>query len=112
MATDVLTTTFSALADPTRRSILDRLQVGQATVSELAAPFTISAPAISKHLRVLEHAGLITRGREAQFRPCLLEAEPMRQVTEWTDPFRRFWDANYARLDTYLEQMKREENQS
>jgi len=110
MTTDVLSSTFGALADPTRRSILDRLSLGQATVTELAAPFTISPPAVSKHLRVLEQAGLITRGREAQFRPCALEAEPMRQVTEWTDPFRRFWDANYARLDEYLEHMKREEN--
>ena len=112
MATDTLSSTFGALADPTRRSILDRLSLGEATVSELSAPFTISAPAVSKHLRVLEQAGLISRGREAQFRPCRLEAEPMRTVSEWTDPFRQFWDANYARLDEYLEQMKREENKS
>ena len=110
MATDPLSTTFAALADPTRRAILARLGDGPATVTELSAPFTMSGPAISKHLRVLERAGLITRRRDAQRRPCLLEATPLREVTEWAEHFRRFWDANYARLDNYLEQM--EENES
>jgi DNA-binding transcriptional ArsR family regulator len=110
MATDPLSTTFAALADPTRRAILARLVDGPATVTELSAPFTMSGPAISKHLRVLERAGLITRGREAQWRPCRLEATPLREVTEWAERFRRFWDASYARLDDYLEQM--EENES
>jgi DNA-binding transcriptional ArsR family regulator len=110
MATDPLSTTFAALADPTRRAILARLVDGPATVTELSAPFTMSGPAISKHLRVLERAGLITRGREAQWRPCRLEATPLREVTAWAEHFRRFWDASYARLDDYLEQM--EENES
>jgi DNA-binding transcriptional ArsR family regulator len=110
MARDPLSTTFAALADPTRRAILARLVDGPATVTELSAPFTMSGPAISKHLRVLERAGLITRGREAQWRPCRLEATPLREVTAWAEHFRRFWDASYARLDDYLEQM--EENES
>ncbi len=110
MATDPLSTTFAALADPTRRAILGRLVDGPATVTELAAPFTMSGPAISKHLRVLERAGLITRGREAQRRPCRLEPSPLREVTEWAEHFRRFWDASYARLDDYLDQMKENES--
>jgi DNA-binding transcriptional ArsR family regulator len=109
MATDPLSTTFAALADPTRRAILARLREGPTTVSELAAPFAISGPAVSKHLRVLERAGLITRGREAQRRPCRLEPAPLQEVTEWAEHFRRFWDASYARLDDYLEQMKENE---
>jgi DNA-binding transcriptional ArsR family regulator len=110
MATDPLSTTFAALADPTRRAILARLVDGPATVTELARPFTMSGPAISKHLRVLERAGLITRGREAQWRPCRLEATPLQEVTEWAEHFRRFWDASYARLDDYLDQMKENES--
>ena len=100
---DRLSMTFAALADPTRRAILARLTRGEATVKELSAPFAMSGPAISKHLRVLEQAGLISRGREAQWRPCRLEAEPLRQVAEFADEYRRFWDDNYARLDAYLQ---------
>jgi DNA-binding transcriptional ArsR family regulator len=91
MAADPLSTTFSALADPTRRAILDRLTTGPATVKELSAPFEMSGPAISKHLRVLERAGLIARGREAQWRPCRLEAAPLKEVAEWAEGYRRFW---------------------
>ena len=103
---DRLSTTFAALADPTRRAILARLVDGPATVKELSAPFAMSGPAVSKHLRVLERAGLIARGREAQWRPCRLEAAPLREVTEWADGFRRFWDASYVRLDSYLAQLQ------
>jgi len=110
MATDPLSTTFAALADPTRRAILARLVDGPATVTEISAPFAMSGPAISKHLRVLERAGLITRGRKAQWRPCRLEATPLQEVTEWAEHFRRFWDASYARLDDYLDQMKENES--
>jgi len=94
MTPDHLSTTFSALADPTRRAILARLTTGAATVKELSAPFAMSGPAVSKHLRVLERAGLIARGREAQWRPCRLEAAPLKEVAEWADTYRRFWDAN------------------
>jgi DNA-binding transcriptional ArsR family regulator len=110
MAADPLSTTFAALADPTRRAILARLVDGPATVTEISAPFTMSGPAISKHLRVLERAGLITRGRQAQWRPCRLEATPLQEVTDWAEHFRRFWDASYARLDDYLNQMKENES--
>jgi len=103
---DQLSATFAALADPTRRAILARLTEGPATVKELSEPFDISGPAISKHLRVLEKAGLITRGREAQWRPCQLDATPLREVTVWADNYRRFWDASYARLDALLTEMK------
>jgi DNA-binding transcriptional ArsR family regulator len=103
---DNLSATFAALADPTRRAILARLARGPATVSELAAPFTISGPAISKHLRVLEHARLITRGREAQWRPCQLEARPLREVADWTAGYRRFWEKSFDRLDVYLEELQ------
>lgn len=102
---------YGALADPTRRAILARLTAGPATVKELAAPFAISGPAVSKHLRVLERAGLIARGREAQFRPCRLEAAPLRQVAEWAEGYRRFWEASHARLDSYLETLKQQEQQ-
>ena len=105
-AADSLSATFSALADPTRRAILTRLTRGAATVKELAAPFEMSGPAISKHLRVLERAGLIQQGREAQWRPRTLDAAPIKEVAEWASEFRRFWDASYARLDAYLEQLK------
>jgi len=110
MAADTLSITLSALADPTRRAILERLAEGAATVKELSAPFKISGPAISKHLRVLERAGLIARGREAQWRPCRLEAAPLQEVAEWAEGYRRFWDESYQRLDQYLEHLQREES--
>ena len=106
---DQLSTTFSALADPTRRAILARLTAGEATVKELSAPFAMSGPAVSKHLRVLERAGLITRGRDAQWRPCRLEAAPLEEVAEWAENYRRFWDASYERLDKYLQELKEKE---
>ncbi|MGW6447119.1 ArsR/SmtB family transcription factor [Lentzea sp. NPDC055074] len=106
---DQLSATFAALADPTRRAILARLTEGPATVKELSEPFDISGPAISKHLRVLEKAGLITRGREAQWRPCQLDATPLREVTVWAENYRRFWDASYTRLDALLTEMKENE---
>jgi DNA-binding transcriptional ArsR family regulator len=109
-AADQLSTTFAALGDPTRRAILARLTDGPATVKELSAPFTISGPAVSKHLRVLERAGLIARGREAQRRPCRLEAAPLKDVAEWAENYRRFWDASYERLDEYLQDLKRKES--
>ena len=98
--------TFAALADPTRRAILARLASGEATVTELAAPFDISLPAISKHLKVLERAGLIVRGRERQWRPARLDATPLRDVAEWAERYRRFWEASYDRLDEYLEELQ------
>ena len=103
---DSLSTTFAALADPTRRAILARLSRGSATVSELAAPFAMSGPAVSKHLRVLERARLITRGREAQWRPCQLDAGPLREVADWTAGYRRFWEKSFDRLDGYLEELQ------
>lgn len=103
MTDDPLSTVFAALADPTRRAILARLSEGEATVKDLSAPFAMSGPAISKHLRVLEQAGLISRGREAQWRPCRLEAEPLREVAAFAERYRRFWDESYARLDAYLQ---------
>ena len=109
MPTDRLSTTFAALADPTRRAILARLASGAATVKELSEPFDISGPAVSKHLRVLERAGLVARGREAQWRPRRLEAAPLKEVAEWAEKYRRFWDASYARLDNYLQHMKAQE---
>jgi DNA-binding transcriptional ArsR family regulator len=111
MAPDALSTTFAALADPTRRAILARLASGPATVKELSAPFAMSGPAVSKHLRVLERAGLITRGRDAQFRPAQLDATPLKEVTEWADKYRRFWDASYQRLDEYLRDLQRHQRQ-
>jgi DNA-binding transcriptional ArsR family regulator len=105
-ATDQLDRTFSALADPTRRAILARLASGEATVTELAAPFDITMPAVSKHLKVLERAGLIVRGRERQWRPARLEATPLRDVAEWTERYRRFWEERYDRLDEYLEELQ------
>ena len=106
MSTDALSLTFSALADPTRRAILARLARGPATVGELAEPFAMSGPAVSKHLRVLEHAGLLTRGRDAQRRPCWLEASPIKQVVEWAETYRRYWDESYERLDDYLQHLQ------
>jgi DNA-binding transcriptional ArsR family regulator len=109
MTADPLSTTFAALADPTRRAILARLAAGEATVKELSAPFKMSGPAVSKHLRVLERAGLVSRGREAQWRPRRLEAAPLREVAEWAEGYRRFWDASYDRLDQYLQHLKDKE---
>ncbi|GAA1260066.1 metalloregulator ArsR/SmtB family transcription factor [Pseudonocardia aurantiaca] len=102
MADDALSTTFAALADPTRRAILARLAGGEATVTELAEPFAVSLPAISKHLKVLEKAGLITRGRTAQWRPCRLEARPLGEVADWVEEYRRFWDGSFDRLAEHL----------
>jgi DNA-binding transcriptional ArsR family regulator len=109
MATDPLSTVFAALADPTRRAILAQLAGGAATVKELSAPFTMSGPAVSKHLRVLERAGLIARGREAQWRPRRLEAAPLKEVAEWAESYRRFWDESYERLDEYLHHLQEKE---
>ena len=108
MASDRLGTIFAALADPTRRAILARLASGETSVTELAKPFEMSLPAVSKPLKVLERAGLITRGREAQWRPCRLEAGPLREVDEWVQHYRRFWDDSFDRLDDYLRHMKEE----
>jgi DNA-binding transcriptional ArsR family regulator len=99
---DVLTTTFAAIADPTRRAILTRLAEGEATVTELAEPFPISVQAVSKHLKVLEHAGLITRGRSARLRPSRLEAAPLKDAAEWLETYRRFWEGSFDRLDERL----------
>ena len=102
---DTLSQTFSALADPTRRAILAKLATGAATVGEIAEPFDMSQPAISKHLKVLERAGLISRGRDAQWRPCRLEADPLKEVADWVEGYRRFWEQSqerYDRLDDYL----------
>jgi len=109
MAEDQLSMTFAALADPTRRAILARLSGGEATVTELAEPFAISLPAVSKHLKVLERAGLIERGREAQWRPCRLRAERLREVDEWVDQYRKFWEDSLGRLDGYLKQLQTRE---
>jgi DNA-binding transcriptional ArsR family regulator len=109
MAADTLSNTFAALADPTRRAILTRLAQGEATVNELAAPFDMSLPAVSKHLKVLERAGLIARGREAQWRPCRLEAAPLREVDDWVERYREFWEQSFDRLDEYLQKLQQEE---
>jgi DNA-binding transcriptional ArsR family regulator len=106
---DDLSTTFAALADPTRRAILTRLISGEASVTELAEPFDMSMPAISKHLKVLERAGLVTRGRDAQWRPCRLDAGPLKDVADWIEPYRRMWEARFDRLETYLQQLQRKE---
>ena len=108
MATDRLSTIFAALADPTRRAILARLADGDATVTELAEPFPISLPAISRHLKVLERAGLITRSQSAQWRSSSLEPEPLREATAWMERYRHFWDVNFERLDVHLERMKKQ----
>lgn len=102
---DSLSVTLSALADPTRRAILARLSAGEATVNELAAPFEMSLPSISRHLKVLEHAGLITRGREAQWRPCKLEAAPLKQVDGWLATYRQFWSGSFDRMDVLLTEL-------
>jgi DNA-binding transcriptional ArsR family regulator len=105
-ATESLNATFAALADPTRRAILARLADGEASVTELAEPFEMSMPAVSKHLKVLERAGLIARSRDAQWRPCRLEAAPLRAVDTWLDEYRRFWEASFDRLDQYLKEVR------
>ena len=107
--TDQLSTTFAALADPTRRAILAKLASGQCSVTELAEPFEMSLPAVSKHLRVLERAGLIARGREAQWRPCRIEAAPLKEVAEWTERYREIWEKRFDSLETYLQQLKAKE---
>ena len=107
--TDQLSSTFAALADPTRRAILARLASGECSVTELAEPFEMSMPAVSKHLRVLERAGLIGRGREAQWRPCRIEAGPLRQVAEWTEQYRKIWETKFDNLELYLQQLTAKE---
>ena len=109
MQPDHLSNTFAALADPTRRAILARLASGEASVTELAEPFEMSMPAVSKHLKVLERAGLIARGREAQWRPCRLDACPLKDVAGWIEHYRRFWDESFDRLDAYLMELKKKE---
>ena len=109
MPTDRLSTTFAALADPTRRAILARLATGETSVTELAEPFAMSLPAVSKHLKVLERAGLIARGREAQWRPCRIEPGALKQVDDWLERYRRFWDASLDRLDHYLIELQAKE---
>ena len=109
MPPDALSSTFAALADPTRRAILARLSAGEAPVTELARPFEMSMPAISKHLKVLERAGLIARTREAQWRPCRLEAGRLKEVADWVEHYRRFWEESFDRLDDYLRELKAQE---
>ncbi|GCA51037.1 transcriptional repressor SdpR [Sinorhizobium sp. KGO-5] len=106
---DQLSSTLSALADPTRRAIVARLAAGEATVNELAAPFDMSLPAVSKHLKVLERAGLISRGRNAQWRPCRLEAAPLKEIADWVERYRHFWEGSFDRLDSYLHELQRNE---
>lgn len=109
MTPDTLSNTFSALADPTRRAILARLALGELSVTELAQPFEMSMPAISKHLKVLERAGLIARGRDAQWRPCSLKAAPLKDAAEWLERYRRFWEESFDRLDDYLRELQARE---
>jgi DNA-binding transcriptional ArsR family regulator len=109
MPSDPLSITFSALADPTRRAILARLALGETSVTELAGPFSMSLPAISKHLKVLEHAGLIARGREAQWRPCRITPIALKDVDGWLEKYRRFWDESFDRLDDYLQELQAQE---
>lgn len=109
MTADRLSQTFSALSDPTRRAILARLSTGEASVGELAEPFEMSLPAVTKHLKVLERAGLISRGRRAQWRPCKLEAGPLREISDWVAEYRKFWEERFDRLDAYLRELKANE---
>ena len=109
MSPDRLSSTFAALADPTRRAILARLASGEASVLKLAEPFDMSLPAVSKHLKVLERAGLIARGREAQWRPCRLKATPLKGIADWVEHYRRFWEESFDRLDDYLKELQRKE---
>lgn len=111
MTEDRLSTIFAALADPTRRAILERLAAGEASVTELAEPFNMSMPAISKHLKVLERAGLITRGKEAQWRPCRLEAGALREAAGWVERYRKFWEDSFDRLDEYLRQIQQQQGE-
>lgn len=111
MKVDPLSLTLSALADPTRRAILNRLAQGEATVLELAEPFDISLPAISRHLKVLERAGLITRGRDAQWRPCRLEPEPLKDLSLWLEQYRQLWDERFNRLDEYLRRLQAQQDE-
>jgi DNA-binding transcriptional ArsR family regulator len=109
MSPDRLSSTFAALADPTRRAILARLASGEISVLKLAKPFDMSLPAVSKHLKVLERAGLIARGREAQWRPCRLKAAPLKGIADWVEHYRRFWEESFDRLDDYLKELQRKE---
>ena len=111
-STAQLDATFAAIADPTRRAILARLALGEASVNELAAPFAMSQPAISKHLKVLENAGLISRGKDAQRRPCRIEARPLGEASEWLEAYRQFWETSFQNLDALLEEMKAEKKRS
>ncbi|MEO8067233.1 MAG: metalloregulator ArsR/SmtB family transcription factor [Flavobacteriales bacterium] len=111
MTADRLSATFSALADPTRRAILARLSTGAASVNEIAAPFSMSLPAISKHLKVLERAQLISRGKEAQWRPCELKAEPLQEAAGWVEQYRQFWEERLDRLDAYLQELQAKEKE-
>ena len=110
MAADTLTRVFSALADPTRRAILARLASGATSVTELAGPFAMSLPGVSKHLKVLEHAGLVRRGREAQWRPCQLEAGPLKDAADWLEHYRRFWEQSFDRMAAYIEELSEGES--
>lgn len=109
MLTDHLSATFAALADPTRRAILARLATGETTVGELAAPFEMTLPAVTKHLKVLERAGLISRGREAQWRPCRLQAQPLREVANWVERYQKFWEQRFDSLERYLHEVQQQE---
>jgi DNA-binding transcriptional ArsR family regulator len=111
MTPDPLSTTFAALADPTRRAILARLAAGEASVKELAEPFDMTLPAVTKHLKVLQRAGLITQGRRAQWRPCRLEAKPLQEVADWVQQYRRFWEERLDRLDEYLRELQEQERE-
>lgn len=111
MPADALSATFSALADPTRRAILARLSRGEATVTALAEPFRMSLPAVTKHLKVLQKAGLVTQGRQAQWRPCRLEAQPLREASGWLEEYRRHWEARLDRLEDYLRELQAQEKQ-
>jgi DNA-binding transcriptional ArsR family regulator len=112
IATDELSTTFAALADPTRRAILARLAGGEASVTEIARPFEMTLPAVSKHLKVLERAGLIERGRRAQWRPCRLDATPMKAADEWLERYRGFWEERLDRLDEYLQELQKKDKET
>lgn len=109
MATDHLSTTFNALADPTRRAMLARLAQGEATVTELAAPFNLKLPSVSKHLKVLQRAGLVSQGRRAQWRPCRLDTEPLQEVATWMESYRHLWEQSFDRLDDYLHDVQAQE---
>ena len=109
---DRLDQTFAALANSTRRAILARLAEGEATVNELAEPFNMSLPAISKHIRVLEHAGLITQGQKAQYRPCTIDVTPLEEISKWTEQYRHIWDASFDRMDNYINQLNNQENKN